>query len=153
MKCISSAGIAYKIVMVTNFVNCVCALGIFSTCHEQNECDADKCCAKAHHSKIGFCMATKQLGDQCSPTYLFGRGMSCGCKKGLTCALIERSPLLHLEKHRCVQIPKEPLEKDTTKLNNSTTLLPSKKLKFITAKELSTLLKLLRRQPKIKWTK
>ena len=46
------------------------ALGIFSSCEEQKHCSPDQCCAKRHNSRIGFCMATKQLGEQCSPTYL-----------------------------------------------------------------------------------
>lgn len=46
-------------------------------------------------------------------------------------------------------IPEEPKEKDTKNSNNST---DTKNVKFITAKELSTLLRLLKERPKVRWT-
>ena len=110
---------------------------MYDSCKEQKECNNDQCCAKRH--KIGFCMPTKQLGDLCSPTFLYG-SLKCGCKKGLTCALVKKNKLLHLQTHRCVEIEEEAVAKDVHGGRKHHSKVVRNKTIKITAKHLNKLL-------------
>ncbi|XP_057314147.1 prokineticin Bm8-f-like isoform X2 [Hydractinia symbiolongicarpus] len=115
----------------------------YQLCSTNAQCGKDQCCAMKGLNRLAFCMPAKQLGDQCVPNYLYGSSYTCGCKQGLTCALVEKNRSTLKEKHRCVKVLPEA-EEIVEGSNKSPT-----KDRF-TATELSRLLKLINNKARIR---
>ncbi|XP_066913112.1 colipase-like isoform X2 [Clytia hemisphaerica] len=91
-------------------------------CKKQSDCQDNQCCAMVAvgKSRTGFCMPAKQLGDRCAPTFIYGKSFTCGCQRGLSCALVEVNEATNSQKHRCVKVL--PDLKEKRKSNGSTSL-------------------------------
>lgn len=118
-----------------------------SACIRNDDCDENSCCAFREKNNAGFCMPTRNLGDICSINFQRGRTFSCGCRTGLTCAIVDKDRKTGEEKTRCVQIPLEPIERQ----EKANATLSFKKL--YTASELRKKLNELQENPKLKRVK
>lgn len=95
-------------------------------CKDQSDCTEDQCCAvmSLTKSSSGFCMPAKQLGDRCTPSFIYGKSFTCGCKRGLSCALVEMNKKTRRQNHRCVKVlpqAKEIKESSSTETSSEDT--------------------------------
>jgi len=115
----------------------------YSPCVSMTDCGSDYCCAYKSKHRLGFCMPQKRLGELCTTSFLLGKSFSCGCERGLTCAIVEKDQKTGSNKFRCVQIPQETAEQKEA--NTATRTIT----KLLTAEELARLLRLLKAKSKI----